>query len=180
MSSSMAHSRGQVHLHAREGDARVLFARHGVRLQALVNRRVDTSRANVEDAFAFAWLQLCRYRPRGERVFGWLFRTAVREAQRLDRRAGTALHHDDPDAASTHDHASQVGGPLVLLAARETITAAGLSEREARLVGLRAVGYSYRESAQLTGQSVRTVERQLVRADRELRNARRAEREAWR
>jgi DNA-binding CsgD family transcriptional regulator len=107
-------------------------------------------------------------------------RTAVREAVKLDGRAETTLEVDALEAYSANDHASQLDARLEFLAAGETIAAAGLSERETRLVGLRASGYSYRESAGLTGQSRRTVERQLVRANRKLRNARSIGTESWR
>lgn len=49
--------------------------------------------------------------------------------------------------------------------------AAALVPRESRLIGLRALGYSHREPAALTGDSERTVERQLTRAGRRLRVA---------
>jgi DNA-binding CsgD family transcriptional regulator len=49
-----------------------------------------------------------------------------------------------------------------------------LRPREARLVGLRAAGYSREQMAELTGDTYRTVERQLGLAQRKLRFAHRA------
>lgn len=62
-----------------------------------------------------------------------------------------------------------------LIVAGEAITQARLHPREARLVGLRAAGYNREEIVELTGDTYRTVDRQLVRAQRKLRHARRAE-----
>jgi DNA-directed RNA polymerase specialized sigma24 family protein len=43
-----------------------------------------------------------------------------------------------------------------------------LPARKLRLVALRAVGFSYRDIAAITGDTVRTVDRQLRRAERRL------------
>ena len=65
-------------------------------------------------------------------------------------------------------------GSLALIAASEQIRAARLRPREARVLGLRAAGYSRAEIAELTGESRRTIDRQLGRARRKLRDALRA------
>jgi DNA-directed RNA polymerase specialized sigma24 family protein len=72
-----------------------LFVEHGVRLRDAVRGTVGTSEANVEDACAFAWLQLVRRRPQRDTrttVFPWLLRTAVREAVKLDRHTRRAAN----------------------------------------------------------------------------------------
>jgi DNA-binding CsgD family transcriptional regulator len=61
---------------------------------------------------------------------------------------------------------------LELIASAQELSRAHLRPREARLVGLRAAGYSREQIAELTGDSCRTVERQLGRAQRKLRVAR--------
>ena len=71
-----------------------LFEKHAGRLLAVVGRAVRTSPMNVEDACAFAWLQLLRHHPRQETAFGWLCTTAVREAIKLDRRARSGVELD--------------------------------------------------------------------------------------
>ncbi len=60
---------------------------------------------------------------------------------------------------------------LELIAAGEQIRAARLQAREARVLGLRVAGYRRDEIAELTGDSRRTIDRQLGRARRKLRDA---------
>ena len=68
------------------GDERELFLRHHQRLLRVIAARVSAPLATVEDACAFAWLQLVRHQPeRGERLFGWLATVAYHEALRLIR-----------------------------------------------------------------------------------------------
>jgi DNA-directed RNA polymerase specialized sigma24 family protein len=69
------------------GDEPALFTEIHPRLRDHVRLRVRTSRANVEDACSFAFLQLLRYQPDREHLYGWLLRTATREAIKLDQRA---------------------------------------------------------------------------------------------
>jgi DNA-directed RNA polymerase specialized sigma24 family protein len=64
-----------------------LFEAHALRLRAVVSRSVRTSPVNVEDACAFAWLQLVRRRPPTVATFAWLRTTAIREAVKLHRRS---------------------------------------------------------------------------------------------
>ena len=72
------------------GDERELFLRHHQRLLRVIAARVSAPLATVEDACAFAWLQLVRHQPeRGERLFGWLAKVAYHEALAPDpRRTG--------------------------------------------------------------------------------------------
>ena len=151
-----------------------LFASHARQLQAVVSRRVRTSRANVEDACGFAWLQLVRNQPEPAIAFPWLCTTAVREAIKLDRRARQVVALDDVVEVAT----DPFPGRVELIAAGEQMRAAGLRPREGRLLGLRVAGYGRREIAELTGDSCRTVDRQLVRAQRRLRDVRLAAGEA--
>jgi len=65
-------------------------------------------------------------------------------------------------------------GRLELIAAGEQIRAARLRPREASVLGLRVAGYTREEIAEATGKSHRTVDRQLGRARRKLRDALRA------
>jgi DNA-directed RNA polymerase specialized sigma24 family protein len=73
------------------GDEPVLFREHHPRLRSHVGRLVRTSRANIEDACSFACLQLLRHQPDREHVYGWLLRTATREAIKLDQQARRAV-----------------------------------------------------------------------------------------
>ncbi len=154
-------------------EAKELFEQHANRLLAAVGATVRTSPVNVEDACAFAWLQLVRYQPERRSAFGWLLTTAIREAIKLDRGGRRVVDldrladHPVPDPRQELDHR------LETLAARQGIEEARLRPRERRLIALRAIGYSRAQMAELTGDSHRTLDRQLGRAQRKLSNARR-------
>jgi hypothetical protein len=85
-------------------------------------------------------------------AFAWLCTTAVREAIKLDRRTARTIGLDQvaevvPDPMMGQD------AWLGVLAAGDQIRAAGLRPREARVLGLRVVGYSREEITGLTGNS---------------------------
>src|SRR3981081_4472620 len=80
-----------------------LFRRHDSKLRATVRREVRTSPANIEDACAFAWLQLVRRRPRREAALAWLVRTGCRESVTLGTRDRRAVHLDCEEAVSVRD-----------------------------------------------------------------------------
>lgn len=149
-----------------------IFARHARRLQAVVSRTVRTSPANIEDACGFAWLQLVCHQPEPPTAFAWLCTTAVRKAVELDRRTGRAVGLDQVSEVPA-DPLLGPAGRLELIGAAEQIRAARLRPREARVLGLRTAGYSREEMAKLTGDSHRTIDRQLGRARRKLDEARR-------
>jgi len=139
-------------------DQEELFARHALRLRAVVSRSVRVSAANIDDACGFAWLQLVRRRPPAPVAFAWLCRTAVREAIRLDHRAARLTGLDQVAGVA----ADPIDGPeraLELVAAGRQVRAARLRPREARVLGLRAAGYSRDEIAELTGESHRSIDR---------------------
>jgi RNA polymerase sigma factor (sigma-70 family) len=143
-------------------------------LQRLVAGGVRASDVVVEDACQVAWSRLVRDgdRVRRESAFGWLVRTAIHEAYRLARRERrdlslevlveleeggeweAILGSDPTDALTAH------------VARVQSLRA--LPPRQQRLVWLRGCGLSYAEIANATGDSERTVERQLVRAQRRL------------
>ena len=150
-----------------------VFTQHARRLQAVVTRTVRTSPANVEDACGFAWLQFVRHRPEPPTAFAWLCTTAVREAIELDRRTHRTVGLNKVDEVPA-DRFLGPAGRLELIAAGEQIRAARLRLREARVLGLRVAGYSRGEIAKVTGDSHRTIDRQLARARRKLRDALRA------
>lgn len=56
--------------------------------------------------------------------------------------------------------------------ARDAIARAGLREREAEILGAHVAGYGYVSIAEAKGITARTVERQLLRARRKLRDSR--------
>ena len=151
-------------------DEEELFARHARRLHAVVSATVRTSAANVDDACGFAWLQLVSHRPPAAIAFAWLRTTAVREAVKLDRRTAGAIGLDEAAEVAV-DPAMRPEGSLELIAVGQQIRTARLRPREARVLGLRAAGYSRDEIAEVSGESHRTIDRQLGRARRKLRDA---------
>jgi DNA-directed RNA polymerase specialized sigma24 family protein len=110
-------------------------------------------------------------RPRPEwRVFGWLARVGEREAWRL-----VAKDESHP-VGDARDHAAFIAGPRTLeelaLERDQLSLVERLPERKRRILVLHSVGYSYEEVGAITGDTPRTVERQLRRAKRLLRDAR--------
>jgi DNA-directed RNA polymerase specialized sigma24 family protein len=136
----------------------------------VVTRSVHTSAVNVDDACGFAWLQLVRHRPPAPVAFAWLCTTAVREAIKLDQRMTRLIGLDQLADVAT-DSSPGAESSLEVIAAGEQIRAARLRPRETRVLGLRIAGYTRGEMAELTGDSHRTIDRQLRRARRKLRDA---------
>jgi RNA polymerase sigma factor (sigma-70 family) len=165
---------------ARRGDEAELYARLGRTLSEIVAHHVSTSRANVEDACSFAWLQMLRYQPARETLLAWLVRTGTREAIRLDRRDRRYEHATDDlgEPAPIVSVCRPIEAHLDLLAARDAIADARLRAREREILAAHIAGYRYSEIADATGITPRTVERQLLRAKRRLRGARERQRGA--
>lgn len=130
------------------------------------------SEALVEEACQFAWGRLLDHRERidRERTLSWLAKTAVREALKLRRHQRRQLSLDAAIERAGDDALATSGGPETLVERRERLSAlSALPRRQQRLLWLRALGLSYAEIASHTGDSVRTVERQLLLARRRLR-----------
>ncbi len=142
------------------------------RLERIVRFNVQGSDAMIEEACQFAWGRLLDHRGhvRAQSALPWLVKTAVREALRLQRRERRQL---SLDAAIEHTSESPLGldsGPEAVVERRERLSAlAMLPERQQRLLWLQALGLSYVEIGRQTGDTPRTVERQLLRARRKLR-----------
>jgi RNA polymerase sigma factor (sigma-70 family) len=156
----------------RGGDIGGLYRSLSKRLEQIV--RFDVLNAPdpvVEDACQFAWDRLIRNhaRIRRETALPWLARTAVREARRLLKRERRWLPLEDGALALDELEAPESGD---LLERRARLDAIGeLPERQQRLVWLHALGLTYAEIAMHTGDTTRTVERQLLRAKRALHAA---------
>ena len=126
----------------------------------------------IEDACQFAWSRLLhnRHRVHRDTVGSWLARTAVHEAFKLVRRDARELSLDTvaEDAAASID-APPSRSPQALAECRERLLGIGrLPERQQRILWLHALGLSYAEIADYEGCTVRTVERQLLRARRRI------------
>ncbi|MFZ0382834.1 MAG: sigma-70 family RNA polymerase sigma factor [Solirubrobacteraceae bacterium] len=158
---------------ARPVDVGELYELLAKRLEQIVRLDVRAPDVVVEDACQFAWSRLVRHRHRVHRetVMSWLARTAVHEAVKLLRRDRRELSIDAaPECAATVAVASSFPPPHTLVERRERLKELQqLSTRQQRVVWLHAFGLSYAEIAVHEGCTVRTVERQLLRARQRIR-----------
>lgn len=153
-----------------------LYAALAVRLRQIVGSQVQgVPDPVIEDACQVAWSRLIRYQGsvQRDRALGWLATTASREAIRMVR-------HQYRERSL--DQLAEEGFPR---APRATVTSIEelvqqrarlqtidrLPERQQRLVWLQGLGLSYTEMAAHEGATPRTVERQLMRAKKRLREA---------
>src|SRR4051812_16716432 len=92
---------------APRGDEADLFRSHNPRLMHDVAHSVHVAApAVVEDACSFAWAQFLQHQPERDRNWqGWLFRTAQREAWRLDRQ----VREDRPLRTSEDERKTDLG-----------------------------------------------------------------------
>ena len=150
----------------------VLFAQLSPELHRIVGANIRADPALLEEACQTAWTALVANRDalRPGTELGWLATTATREALNLARAARRELSLDE-DAAAGGELRELVAtpGPHQLVEVRERLAEVlRLPERQRRLVMLHGFGYRYEEIALATGESRRTVERQLLRARRRL------------
>lgn len=158
------------------GDEAELYRRHHRDLVRSVARSVNASHELIEDACQTAWLILLHRQPDRDRVFGWLRTVAIHEAYRL---SGVERQDARLDAPVSSDAAilghERVQDPRACLdrqlEARLVLArVAELQPRQRRLFALQIAGLSYAEMAAVTGDSVRTVDRQLRRAHARVRH----------
>ncbi len=152
-----------------------LYGRLARRLEQVVRLDVRASDALIEDACQIAWIRLirCRDRVQRETVMSWLARTAVHEALRLLRRDRRELSLEAAAEEAMPVARSPEATPLELVERAERLAQLGrLPERQQRAVWLHAFGLSYSEIALHEGCTRRTVERQLLRARENIRDAR--------
>lgn len=138
-----------------------------LRRQLLASHRAFPT--HVDDGLSFAWLRAYElahvHLGDLDRLRGWLYTTAIREIQRLDRNARRDHRPDERPDGLTDFGASQTPSPDRHVIARQDLAefAATAKPREAQALGLQALGYSHTEIAQLLGCTPRTVDRLLVR-----------------
>jgi RNA polymerase sigma factor (sigma-70 family) len=145
------------------------------RLEQLVRRDVRAPDAVIEDACQFAWSRFVYHSDRvhHEAAFSWLAKTAVREAFKLLRRADRCVSLDAlVEHSGDRSLRSRAPEPDQLVASHEKLSLIrALPERQQRLLWLHSFGLSYVEMARYAACTPRTVERQLLRAKRRLREA---------
>lgn len=156
------------------GDEAELYRLHHERLVRSVTRAVSAPRPLIEDACQTAWLILLRCQPDRSRVFAWLRTVAVHEAYRLSAVDRRDVRLAVLDASGRADGGKLIEDPRAnvesQIAARAALQQlAELSPRQRRLFALQVAGFTYRETAAITGDSVRTVDRQLRRAHARVR-----------
>lgn len=150
------------------GDVGELYGLLARRLEQIVRMDVHAPDAVIEDACQFAWSRLWHHRERvqPESVMSWLVRTAVHEAFKLLRRAGRELSLEEAGEPLLRLGAT----PSEMIECRERLAGLGrLPERQQRAVWLQALGLNYAEIAAREACTVRTVERQLLRARQRIR-----------
>lgn len=160
----------------KRGDEAELYRVHHESLLRVVSRCVGGSHALIEDACSLAWTQLLCHQPeRRPELFAWLCTVAIHEAYRL---SGVERRDDRLDAGVSRRRVELVADLRrtldCQLQARDALAlVAELRPRQRELFALQVAGLSYREIAAATGDSVRTVDRQLRRAHERIRGARR-------
>lgn len=116
--------------------------------------------------------------PLDHRGLAWLRKVARTAGRRAARErecpAGSLSHGGGEGDWELEEPSGALRGPLGRVLDREAQEQAwdrlrGLTARERRLLGLQAFGFSYEEIAGLTGDSLRTVERQVLRGRAKLR-----------
>src|SRR3954453_4939606 len=131
------------------GDEADLFREFHAELMRCIDGAVYTSTPNtIEDACAFAWMEFLKYQPPREINWkGWLFRTAQREAWRIERA------WRDPDnryirGGDDVECRDERGSVVEYVEVRHDVDdalqiIAQLPPRLQRIALLRAFGYSY-------------------------------------
>jgi hypothetical protein len=164
------------------GDEAQLFEQFDAELRRRVQRDVNTSRANVEDACAFAWLQFLHHQPDRDRAWrAWLVQVARREAYRLSRiewrapiRTGLpgedGVHSESADPRADSHQAVEVREAFELLGE--------LRPRLRPIAFLRATGHSHSQIQEATGLSHSRVGQLVARAHEDLWKAATARRRA--
>ncbi|MEA2157958.1 MAG: hypothetical protein QOD66_338 [Solirubrobacteraceae bacterium] len=154
-------------------DVEALYRTLGRRLEQIVRADVRARDVVIEDACQFAWSRLVHHAHRVQResALAWLAQTARREAVRLVRRDGRDISLDAvADDSGPVSPAARQPGPDELFEQRQRLAVVGsLPPRQQKVLWLHALGLSYAEISLQTGYSLRTVERQLMRAKRSVR-----------
>jgi len=153
----------------------LLYADLAPSLRRIVASNVAAPSTVVEDACQVAWSRMLTQRAeiRAGAELGWLVTTATRVMLRTlharrrevsyeaEAEAGELWRCVDPrQRAELRSELSERLGEL-----------RALTPRQRRMLYLQGIGYDYAEIAARTGDSKRTVERQLLRGRRRLRQA---------
>jgi len=155
-----------------EQDMDVLYSELQPQLVRIVTVNLQAPECVIEDACQTAWGLLLAHRqavaPGSE--LGWLSTAATREVLRLLRRDRVAASLAEVAApVRLSDYRAGESGPEQTLELRERLAEIRrLPIRQQRVVLLHGFGYEYEEIASVTGETRRTVARQLTRARQRL------------
>jgi DNA-directed RNA polymerase specialized sigma24 family protein len=136
---------------------------------------VNTDPDTIRDACQEAWRILMTRQPNRASAFAWLRTVAIREAWALDGRRRCERAASDLPLTLDQDHTESfierapAGGASLddRLKARRALELIGdLPPRKRRVLALFIGGHTYQEIAAITGDSLRTTERQIMRAKR--------------
>ena len=155
------------------GDIAELYGQLSKRLERIVGRDVRAPAPVIEDACQFAWVTLVSHRDRVRQAttLPWLVKTAQHEAFKLIRRDGRDHSLEATlEAAGDAPLRLTAPDPHELAVAHDRLGLLdNLPSRQQRLLWLQGFGLSYAEMAERTGDTTRTVERQLLRARQAVR-----------
>jgi RNA polymerase sigma factor (sigma-70 family) len=156
---------------ARADEIAALYAQQARRVQRQVARRVNAPAAVIEDACQTAWERLCTHpdvNPAGPGAVRWLVITAMREAWR--GAGGREIPTDPTDLAEPVSDAPSPPERVIASQHYDELRdqLRGLNDRQRQFLALQAAGLTYAEIAQRTGTTLRTVERQILRARHKL------------
>jgi RNA polymerase sigma factor (sigma-70 family) len=159
---------------ASAGDFDADYRRLAPRLERNLRANVRAPRAVIEEACQTAWSRLLVANPpiAAEVRLGWLTTTASREAIRAVRAQRLELPLTHLKDGEVIEFPARTPEPERAFELRERLgEVRRLPVRQRQSLWLQSAGYSYAEIAAETGDSVRTIERQLLRARQTLRQA---------
>ena len=158
-------------------DVGAVYAGNAARVRRLVRGSVRAPEPVIEDACQTAWTRLVRDRGRvnADAAVAWLVTTAVREALRLTRRGAREVFLEEllDRAGELEELAAGPALEEVVECRARIASLQELPERQQRFIWLQAMGWTYREMAEQTGATPRTIDRQLIRARRRLASSER-------
>jgi RNA polymerase sigma factor (sigma-70 family) len=147
------------------------YRRLAPRLERNVSRIVRGPRPLIEEACQTAWIRLLAADPPigAEVALGWLTTTASREAIRAVRAQLQELPFDAGPGRVIEFPARSLGPDRLVELREQLAEVRRLPVRQQRTLWLQSAGYSYGEISAQTGDSHRTIERQIARARQTLR-----------
>jgi RNA polymerase sigma factor (sigma-70 family) len=149
-----------------------LYADLAPQLERIVNANVQAPSTVLEEACqtAWAWLVADRDSLAAGTELGWLATTATREALRLVRtqRRDLSLEQERDAGGELRELVFEQGPERVFEVRERLAEVRQLPPRQQRLLMLQGFGYRYAEISAVTGDSCRTIDRQLARARRKL------------